>query len=76
MQEKRHIKHLIKCKLVPPSFWNQHGNVFSMCPTEEGLKHPREPAQVKQECVLAYFTTSDNDLKEYKATENAHRNSD
>jgi len=76
MQEERDAKHLTKCKLLPPSFWSQHGNVFSVCPTEEGLQELREPAQVEQECISAYFTTSVNDLKEYKATEKAYRNND
>lgn len=76
MQGERYTKHLIKCRLLPPSFWSQHGNVFSVCPTEEGLRQHHKPAQVKQECILAYFTTSVNDLKEYKAIEKAHRNSD
>ena len=74
--KKRYTKHLIKCKLLPPNFWSEQGNVFTVCPTEEGLKQLREPTQVEQECILAYFTISVNDLKEYKATEKAHRSSD
>lgn len=76
MQEERYTKHLIKCKLLPPVFWSQHGNVFSVCPTEAGLKQLHEPTQVKHECILAYSTTYVNDLKGYKATEKAHGNSD
>lgn len=74
--KETHTNHLIKCKLLPPSFWSQHGNVFPACPSEERLKQLYEPTQAKEECVLASSTTSVNDLKEYKTTENVHRNSD
>lgn len=76
MREKRYTKHLIKCKLLPPAFGVSVEMCFPVCPPEEGLEQLREHTQVKQEYGLAYFATSDNELKEYKAIEKAHRNSD